>query len=363
MLTKKILVVDDNDDHRNAIQYLLKKQGYPVILAQNGAIGIRHLEEHIDIKVLIVDLAMLEISGVELLENIRHRKHPLRRIVLTGYDEELPFEKAEELKVFSYLNKPISKHALLFTVKAAFNDLYVEELEEELGIAKKWEELGQITGDFIHLVGNKVGIIPNYIESIMEELKNVTANVQEKFNQINEIIGQISTLEKMLLTPFKKTVIEKVNVTEIFEIAIELIKIPKDINVIKNYPPEKIFVNSNSIDLQKVIEEIILNAINAMQNSRKKEITISIEEGHNETAQITIHDTGSGIKDCEKDKIFRPFYSTKCDRNYGLGLFSAKNTLAKFRGTIKFESNENKGTFFIITLPIWKDKNLENKNG
>ena len=131
MITEKILVVDDNDDHRNAIQYLLKKQGYTVIPAQNGVIGLKEFEDHDDIRVLIVDLAMLEISGVDLLERIKNRRRPLRRIVLTAYDEELSFEKAEELKVFSYLNKPISKHSLLFTVKSAFNDLYLEEFSEK----------------------------------------------------------------------------------------------------------------------------------------------------------------------------------------------------------------------------------------
>lgn len=129
MSKEKILVVDDNDDHRNAIQYLLDKEGYSVIPAQNGAIGLKQLKKHNDIRVLIVDLAMLELSGVELLTKIKDRKHPLRRIVLTAYDEELSFTNAEELEVFAYLSKPISKNPLIFTVRSALNDLYLKELD------------------------------------------------------------------------------------------------------------------------------------------------------------------------------------------------------------------------------------------
>ncbi len=82
MKNGNILVVDDNDDHRTAIQYLLEKQNYCVIPAENGESGLRQLYEHDDIQVLISDLAMLGVSGVQLLEEIKDRKQPLRRIVL-----------------------------------------------------------------------------------------------------------------------------------------------------------------------------------------------------------------------------------------------------------------------------------------
>lgn len=354
MEMEKILIIDDNLDHRNAIQFLLEKGGYAVMPANNGKTGLKILNEYDDIRVMIVDLAMLELSGVEVLKRIKNRRQPLRRIVLTAYDGELSFKEAKELNVFSYLNKPITKHILLFTVKAAFKDLYYEEMEKELGIAKQWEELGQITADFIHLVGNKVGIIPNYIESIKEELKEVPSNLQSKFNQINEIVDQINTLKRVLLTPFKKPTKEKVNVNEIIEHTISSINLSQDIELIKDYDIENPVVESNSSELQKVIEDIVGNAIDAMQNSDIKKLTISTSEGLNETVQITIHDTGGGIKKDEKDKIFRPFYTTKKSGNYGLGLFSAKNSLAKSDGTIKFQSSKEEGTSFIINLPLKK---------
>jgi len=354
MRKEKILITDDNLDHRNAIQFLLEKQGYIVIAANNGAIGLKLLNEHNDIRIVIVDLAMLELSGVELLKIIKDRKQPLRRIVLTAYDGELSFTEAEELKVFAYLNKPVSKHTLIFTVKSAFNDMYRDELEKELRIAKHWEELGQITADFIHLVGNKVGVIPNYIEAIREELKDVPSSVQIKLSQINEIASQIDTLKMVLLTPFKKTKLEKVNVNEIIDQAISNINLSRDIELIKDFEIGNPIVECNSSELQKLIEDIIGNAIDALQKSETKELTISTSEGSNETVKITIHDTGCGIKEEERDKIFRPFYSysTKKGGKYGPGLFSAKNTLAKFNGTIKFQSNDRKGTSFIIHLPI-----------
>lgn len=128
----KILVVDDDDDHRNAIKFILEKEGYSVITAQNGKIGLKRLKQNDDIRVLIVDLNMAELSGVDLLKQIKNLGNPLRRIVLTAYAEQLLFTDAEELEVFAYLNKPISKNSLIFTLRSALNDLYLKELENEM---------------------------------------------------------------------------------------------------------------------------------------------------------------------------------------------------------------------------------------
>jgi CheY-like chemotaxis protein len=356
MKKEKILVVDDNDDHREAIQFILEKEGYYVIPAQNGVIGLRQLKKHNDIRVLIVDLEMVKLSGVDLLKQIKQREYPLRRIVLTAHEEQLPFREAKELDVFSYLNKPISKQAVLFTVKSAFKDLYLKKLEKELGIAKQWEELGQITEGFVNFVVNKVGIIPNHIETIIEELKGVTKSVQSKFDQIYDIIDEIIELKRVLSTPFARPEKEKVNVVEIIELTIDLIPIPEEIKIISNYGSKELFVYSNSIDLQKVLEAVIVNAIDAMKDVDKKELTISTSESSNETVQITICDTGCGIPEEKKNKIFRAFYTTKKGMNFGLGLFLAKNTLAKFDGTIKFHSNKEEGTSFVINLPLLKKR-------
>jgi DNA-binding NtrC family response regulator len=122
METRKILVIDDHDDHRNAVQYVLRKENFDVLTAKNGKTGLKLLKKHDDIRVVIVDLKMPDISGIEVLEKIKNR-HALHRIVLTAYDGKLPVEVAEELKVFAFLNKPVENHSLLFTVKSAFNGL------------------------------------------------------------------------------------------------------------------------------------------------------------------------------------------------------------------------------------------------
>ena len=195
MGTKKILVIDDNEGHRNAIRYLLKKQNYNVLAAQSGESGLKYLSKYNDIQVVIVDLAMLELSGVDLLETIKDRKYPLQRIVVTAHDEELSSEKAEELKLFAYLNKPVKKHSLLFTIKSAFNELYYKNLEKELNFAKEWQKLAKNIENFLQNMDKKVRSIPNSIELVKKELKNSTSPINSKLDEIINVINQVIHLK------------------------------------------------------------------------------------------------------------------------------------------------------------------------
>jgi signal transduction histidine kinase len=290
---------------------------------------------------------MLGVSGVQLLVEIKDRKQPLQRIVLTAYDEELPYDQAEELHVFAYLTKPISKHTLLFTVKSAFSELYLEE-------AQKWEELGEAAIDFVKLLENRTGVILEHIHTIKRDLGRIPDGVEAKFKEIDELYDQIIGVKRMLLTPFERTTMEDVNIKVIIELSISLIPLAEDIELIKNYGSEEHVVYSNSDSLQKVFEDVIRNAVDAMSDEKTKKLTISISRGADETVRITIHDTGCGISKEEKVNIFRPFHTTKGEGNFGLGLFCAKGTITKFGGTITFQSNREDGTTFVITLPLSK---------
>ena len=66
---------------------------------------------------------------------------------------------------------------------------------------------------------------------------------------------------------------------------------------------------------------------------------------------ITISDNGKGIDEDVKDKVFEPKFTTKSS-GMGLGLPMVKNIIETYNGTITFTSESNKGTTFVITLPI-----------
>lgn len=94
----------------------------------------------------------------------------------------------------------------------------------------------------------------------------------------------------------------------------------------------------------------ILNAIEAMENSPKKVLTIATEK-MGDSLQVTIKDTGCGLAKGMKSHLFTPFFTTKGGRHKGLGLFISKNLLAKYGATFDYSFQEGE-TVFKITFPI-----------
>jgi signal transduction histidine kinase len=118
--------------------------------------------------------------------------------------------------------------------------------------------------------------------------------------------------------------------------------------VIRQYEPlQPVFCYPD--DLNQVWENLIHNALQAMDYKGKLTIAVRKQDSH---ALVAISDTGKGIPDAMKRKIFEPFFTTKpAGEGSGLGLNIVKKIIEKHRGTITFESQPGKTTFY-VSLPI-----------
>lgn len=112
-------------------------------------------------------------------------------------------------------------------------------------------------------------------------------------------------------------------------------------------------------DINQVILNLIINAANAIEESRNRDtdpkgsIRVSTRKMEN-SVEIRIQDSGTGIPDAIQSKIFDPFFTTKeVGKGTGQGLAIAHSVIVeKHQGSITFETECNKGTTFIINLPL-----------
>ena len=103
--------------------------------------------------------------------------------------------------------------------------------------------------------------------------------------------------------------------------------------------------------LNQVFMNLLSNSIHALD--KEGEIRIITKKIDQNTAEIRIKDTGKGIKKKLLEHIFEPFFTTKdVGKGTGLGLSISYGIIEKHKGTINVESEEGKGTEFIIQLPI-----------
>ena len=113
----KVLLVDDDTSSRDSTALYLEAEGFPVVKARNGAEALRHLTE--GVSVIITDLVMPQVDGMELLRAAREEAPHTPVIMMTGQGSEAVAVEALKAGAFYYLTKPLNPHELLGLIRQA----------------------------------------------------------------------------------------------------------------------------------------------------------------------------------------------------------------------------------------------------
>ncbi|TRZ49530.1 GHKL domain-containing protein [bacterium] len=112
-------------------------------------------------------------------------------------------------------------------------------------------------------------------------------------------------------------------------------------------------INGDYLHIESIIKNLFLNALDALEKSEQKKIDITISKIAKDDIsylRITVADTGEGIPEDQRDKIFQAFYTTKSAKGTGLGLSIVKRLVEIYEGSITFESEVVRGTTFMVDL-------------
>ncbi len=225
-------------------------------------------------------------------------------------------------------------------------------MEEQIAHSEKLASIGRLAAGIAHEIGNPMTSIFSFVQILREEeeddpfKKESLDTIYFHVNRVSGILKQLSGFSKM---PAGDT--RECNINEIIETSVNLIqydKKAKSITMTKHLDPNLPTVMADGNQLSQVFVNLILNAVDAMPEGG--ELTISTETRDHKVV-ISFRDTGVGIKNEDKAKIFDPFYTTK-EKGTGLGLAVSYNIIKKMNGTITVDSEIGKGTTFTITLPI-----------
>ena len=137
MTTYKVLLVDDEEEVRNAIEQRInwEELGFEVIgKAQNG-VKAMEIAEKLQPDVVITDIKMPYMNGLELARNLKEENPGVRILILTGFDEFEYAKEAVHLEVEEYILKPINANELSECLKRLKNVLD-KEREEKLNVRK-----------------------------------------------------------------------------------------------------------------------------------------------------------------------------------------------------------------------------------
>ena len=207
-----------------------------------------------------------------------------------------------------------------------------------------------------HEIRNPLASIKVGIHSIQKEIGeklDLNDEIREDIEIIKKDIDRIASIIARFLSfarPAEPNY-EPINVNSILTQTISLVRtkmkeqgIQLKLSLSEDLPP----LMGDREQLKQVFLNIILNAIQAMPNGGKIEISTGLGDG---IVQVKISDTGCGIPKDLKERIFDPFFTTK-DDGTGLGLSIAQGIVERHRGKIEVVSEEGKGSTFIVSLPL-----------
>lgn len=213
--------------------------------------------------------------------------------------------------------------------------------------SEKLQVIGELAARLAHDLRNPLSVIKNVVE-IMETKQRL--RIEEKiiyYGRLHRAINRIShQIDEVLdfVRPSKLTITNNL-LNEIISSAIEKIIKPEDIVI--NLPNNFVYVPCDFIKFEVMITNLIINAIQAMNNSGQVDILLS-DDGKFATLQVL--DRGSGIPKDVLPRIFEPLFTTK-QIGTGLGLASCMAIVEQHKGTIHVTSSVGKGTTFTIQIP------------
>jgi DNA-binding NtrC family response regulator len=120
-LPHRILVVEDDEDMQENLRRILVGSGYEVRLARNGAEAVALLESQL-FHLILTDLVMPAMGGLQLLAEIRRRERNLPVVLLTAFGDRHTFTKATEMGAVEFLTKPFRADFLLDLIQKILAD-------------------------------------------------------------------------------------------------------------------------------------------------------------------------------------------------------------------------------------------------
>jgi len=132
----KVLMVDDEEDFVKALAERMKMRDLDSNVALNGEEALQLLQEDQVPDVMVLDLKMPGIDGMEVLRRVRQAYPQVQVIILTGHGTERDEEEAKRLGAFAYLQKPVELEKLIQTLK----DAYKKKIEDSMMAAAFAEE-------------------------------------------------------------------------------------------------------------------------------------------------------------------------------------------------------------------------------
>ena len=353
----RILIVDDENGPRQALRMLLKEE-HDVHLAEDVAKAQELLRTN-PIDLVITDLRMPRQSGVELLRWTKTQYPETEVIILTGFGELDSAMNAVEYGALAYVVKPFDAKVMLRHVEEGLNkrqkELERRRMEELAMEANRFETLGRFVSGMLHDLGTPLAVITGQLEIILKktDIPPTRDRLEVMHSQINLCTDIVRSAMNFLRHETQRFSI--LNINDVAESCI-MVSTPllqkMSVQVKREFAQNIPICEGDFVLMRQAVLNLITNACQAMDNQAlPRELCVRTWR-EPEHVCIAVADTGPGIPQENRTKIFDTFFSTKGAGGTGLGLAAVKNIMRRHSGEVVLTESDWKGAEFVLKFPL-----------
>ena len=240
-------------------------------------------------------------------------------------------------------------------------EIQTQQLREELAHSCRVSTMGELATSVAHELNQPLGAILSNAEAAelflkqdpppLGEIQAILADIRKDDERAGEVIRRMRTL-------LKKNVLER-QPLELSSVAAEALRLvsakvaDSKTVVVGELSPHLPPVAGDRIQLQQVLLNLILNALDALaeQPPEKRRIVVRASHNGDRTVELSVHDSGPGVDPAKLPRLFEPFFTTK-QSGLGMGLTICRRIVEAHHGHVWAENHPDGGTIFRVTLPV-----------
>jgi len=381
----RLLAVDDDGGNLVVLEELLMDR-YDITCTTSPAEALK-LARETEFDMVISDQRMPEITGVELLHQVRELHPNTVRVIISAYSDAKAMLQAINVgEVYRFILKPWDPDEIEATVQQGLeyrlSILVIQRLVDalhkrnrELGAtltelrdtqdkllhSARLATVGQLTASIVRELKNHVTGVRILAEAIEEaEVPDeLTEYVRVGANSAQSLFDLISGLNAFSGKGGWRLRRRKCSLARLLEEALSIVRLDSrskrlEINLVHGSEVREIVVDAEKI--RQVAVNLVLNALDATPPGGRIEISTSCHQDG--WVLLEVRDTGAGIPEEMRARVMDPFVSTKKE-GLGLGLQVCRKVVEAHGGRLDIHSDEGKGTVVMITLPAEPGLSLE----
>lgn len=355
-----LLIVDDEPIIRDLCARALK--GFRIIQANDGQEAAELIEQE-PIDVVLTDVMMPRLNGLDLLRQIKETTPDQIVILMTGYTEKEVILQALKAGADDFISKPLNLLQLRTTV---------DKVLEKRNLRKQLTSLQQadkLKSDFLGLISHKLKtpataislFIQNIADGAMDPndpaFREMLGMVQAETLHMEHLIQDLLYFSQIILDD-KPTQLQPVELGKISrQLAASMVQLAEarqqqfEVEIEVPFPPEPLNLDRERISF--ALRALLDNAIKFTPEGGTVRLEGVLTEAK---ALLVVRDTGPGIARDELKKVFSKFYQVDPAnsgqvRGFGLGLYYAREFVRSMGGELSLESSQSLGTVATIELP------------